>query len=113
MAVSAVEGIDASRGGGSFRLPRSNYGTSRVYHATLRLWAVPVLATKLSNQGEIYDLIACSYFSFTSRAVVESDDMTSRSLSCALTVWDLGLSFQTTSDIILKYYMLAVLYSQG
>ena len=28
MAVSAVEGVDISGGGGSFRLPRRKYGTS-------------------------------------------------------------------------------------
>ena len=56
VAVSAVEGFDASGGGGSFRLPRSNYGLGSVYHCTLHLWAVPVLVAKLSNQGEMYDL---------------------------------------------------------
>ena len=56
VAVSAVEGADVSGGGGSFRLPRSNYDTSSIYHPTLRLLAVPVLAAKLSNQGEMYGL---------------------------------------------------------
>ena len=56
VAVNAVEDGDVSGGGGSFRLPRSNYGTSSVYHPTLRLWAVPVLVAKFSNQGEMYGL---------------------------------------------------------
>ena len=56
VAVSAVEGVDVSRGGESFRLPRSNYGTSSVYHPTVCLRAVPVLAAELSNQGEMYAL---------------------------------------------------------
>ena len=54
VVASAMGGVDVSRGGGSFRSPRSNYGTSSVYHPTLRLWAVPVLTAKLSDQGEIY-----------------------------------------------------------
>ena len=56
VAVSAVEGVEVNEGGGSFRLPRSNYDTSSVYHSTLRLWAVPLLAAKLSNQGQMYGL---------------------------------------------------------
>ena len=56
VAVSAVEGVDVSGGGGCFRLPRSNYGTSSVYYPIFRLWAVPVLAKKLSNQEEVYGL---------------------------------------------------------
>ena len=56
VAGSALEGVEVNGGGGSFRLPRSNYGTSSVYHPTLRLWAVPVLAAKLSDQGEMYDI---------------------------------------------------------
>ena len=56
VAVSAVEGVDVSGGGGSFRLPRSNYGKSSVYQPTLRLRAVPVLVAKLSNKGEMYGL---------------------------------------------------------
>ena len=36
VAVSAAEGVDVSGGGGSFRLPRSNYSTSSVDHPTLR-----------------------------------------------------------------------------
>ena len=54
VAVSAVEGVDASGGGGSFCLPWSIYGTRSVYHPTLPLWAVSVLAATLSNQGEMY-----------------------------------------------------------
>ena len=49
MAVSAVEKVDVSRGGGTFRLPRSNNGTSSVYHPTCYLRAVPTLAVKLSD----------------------------------------------------------------
>ena len=56
VAVSAVESIDVSGGGGSFRLPRSNYVSCSVYRPTLWLWAVPILAAKLFNQREIYDL---------------------------------------------------------
>ena len=56
VAVSAVEGVGVSGGGGSFRLPRSNYGTISVYNPSLRLWMVLVLAAKLSNQGEMYGL---------------------------------------------------------
>ena len=56
VAVSAVEGVDVSGGGGSFRLPRSNHGTSSVYHPILCLWAVPILRAKLSNQGKICGL---------------------------------------------------------
>ena len=56
VAVSAVEGVDITGVGRSFRLPRSNYATSSVYHSMLRLWAIPVLVAKLSNQGEMYGL---------------------------------------------------------
>ena len=56
VVVSAVEGVDVSGGGRNFRLSRSSYGISSVYHPTLGLWAVPVLQAKLSNQGEMYDL---------------------------------------------------------
>ena len=56
VAVSSVEGVDVSGGGGSIYLPRSNYGTSSGYHPTLRLRVVPVLTAKLSNQGEFYSL---------------------------------------------------------
>ena len=56
VAVSAVEVVDVSGGGESFRLPRRNYGTGSVYHSALRLWAVLVLAAKLSNEGEMYGL---------------------------------------------------------
>ena len=48
VAVSALEKVGVSRGGGSFRLPRSNNGASSVYHPTCRLRAVPILAVKLS-----------------------------------------------------------------
>ena len=51
-AVSTVEGVDVNESGGSFRLPKSNYEKSIVYHPTLRLWAVPVLAAKLSSRGK-------------------------------------------------------------
>ena len=54
VAVSTVEGVDVSGGGGSFRLPRRNYGTSNVYHPIFRLWTVPILTKKLSNQREMY-----------------------------------------------------------
>ena len=54
--VCAVEDVDVNGGGESFCLPRSNYGTSSVCHPTVRLWAVPILAATLSNQGEIYGL---------------------------------------------------------
>ena len=50
-----VQNVDADRGGGSFRFPRRNCGASSVYNATYRLWAVPVLALKLTDQGEKYD----------------------------------------------------------
>ena len=53
VATIAVGEVNVSGGGGSFRLPWSNCGTSSVYHATLRLCAVPVLAAKLSNQEEM------------------------------------------------------------
>ena len=56
VAVSAVEGVDITGVGRSFRLPRRNCGTSSVYHPTLCLWAIPVLVAKLSNQGEMYGL---------------------------------------------------------
>ena len=56
VAVSAVEGVHVSGGGGSFRLPRSSCSTNSFYHPTLCLWAVPVLAAKLSNQGETHGL---------------------------------------------------------
>ena len=49
VAVSAVEKVDASLGGGSFRLPRSNNGASSVYHPTCHLRAVLILAAKLSD----------------------------------------------------------------
>ena len=67
VAVSAVEGVDVNGGVRSFRLPRSNYGTSSVYHPTLCLWAAPVLAAKFSNQGEMYGLsifVACICVTF-------------------------------------------------
>ena len=54
VTVSAVEGVDVSGDGGSFRFLRRNIGTSSVYLTTLRLWAAPVLAAKISNQQEIY-----------------------------------------------------------
>ena len=54
VTVSVVEGVDVSGGGGSFRLPGNNYATSSVYYLILRLWAVPVLAAKLSNQGGMF-----------------------------------------------------------
>ena len=57
VTVRAVESVDVSEGGGSFRLPRSNYGSSSVYHPTLHLWEVSVLTAKLSNQGEMYCLL--------------------------------------------------------
>ena len=50
----AVQNVDVGRGGGSFRFSRRDCGTSSVYHATCRLWAVPVLAVKLTDQGEKY-----------------------------------------------------------
>ena len=53
-AVSAVEKVDARRGGWSFHLPRSNNGTSSVYHPTCHLRTVPVLAAKLSDEGELH-----------------------------------------------------------
>ena len=56
VAVSAMEGVLVSGGGGSFRLSRRNYNINSVYHPTLRLWAVLVLAAKLPNQGEMYGL---------------------------------------------------------
>ena len=56
VAGSAVEGVDVSGGGESFRFPRSNYGIGIIFHPTFRLWAVTVPAAKLSNQGEMYGL---------------------------------------------------------
>ena len=53
VAASAVEKDDLSRGGGSFRLPRNNNGATNVYHPTCRVRAVPKLAAKLSDQGEL------------------------------------------------------------
>ena len=70
VAVSAVEGVYVSRGGGSVNLPKSNYGTSSVYHFTLRLLAVSVLAAKLSNQGEIYGLPPLSLESYCYESLV-------------------------------------------
>ena len=49
VTVSAVEKVDVSRGGGSFRLPRSNNDTGSVYHPTCCLRAVPIFAAKLSD----------------------------------------------------------------
>ena len=49
-----MENIDISGGGGSFRFPRRDCGTSSVNHATCRLRAVPVLAAKLTDQGGKY-----------------------------------------------------------
>jgi hypothetical protein len=54
VAERAVEDVDVSGGVGSFRIPRRDYGTSSVYHVICRLRAVPVLAAKLTNQGEKY-----------------------------------------------------------
>ena len=56
VAVSAVEGIDVNGGVGSFRLPKSNDGTSSVYYSTLRLWVIPVVAAKFFNQGNLYSV---------------------------------------------------------
>ena len=49
VTVSAVEKVLVSRGGGSFRLPRSDDDANSVYHSTCRLRAVPILAAKLSD----------------------------------------------------------------
>ena len=65
VAVSAVQGVGVSGGGGSFCSPRSKYGTSSVYHPTLRLWVVPVLAAKLSNQIEMYGISPLQLESYT------------------------------------------------
>ena len=54
VAVSAVEKVDVSWDGWSFRLPRRNNGTGSVYHPTCRLRVVPILAAKLSDQGELH-----------------------------------------------------------
>ena len=54
VAERAVESVDISGGGGSFRFPRRDCGTSSVYHATCHLRAVPVLAAKLTDQGGKY-----------------------------------------------------------
>ena len=54
VAERAVENVDISGGGGSFRFPPRDCGTSSVYHATCRLRAVPVQAAKLTDQGEKY-----------------------------------------------------------
>ena len=64
MALLAVEGVDISECGESFGLRRSNHGTSSIYYYTFRLWAVPVLAAKLSNQGEMYGLRPLQHESF-------------------------------------------------
>ena len=49
-----VQNVDVDRNGGNFRFLRRDCGASSVYHATYRLWAVPVLALKLTDQGEKY-----------------------------------------------------------
>ena len=54
VAERAVESVDISGGGGSFRFSRRDCGTSSVYHATCHLRAVPVLAAKLTDQGGKY-----------------------------------------------------------
>ena len=54
MTKRPVQNVDVDRGGGSFRFPGRDFGTSSVYHATYRLWAVPVLAVKLTDQGRKY-----------------------------------------------------------
>ena len=54
VAERAVEDVDVSGGVGSFYFPRRDDGTSRVYHVICRLRAVPVLAAKLTSQGEKY-----------------------------------------------------------
>ena len=54
VAERAVENVDISGGGGSFRLPRRDCGKSSVYHATCRFRAEPVLTAKLTDQGEKY-----------------------------------------------------------
>ena len=46
---------------GAFACPEAITAQAVSYRPTLRLWAVPVLAAKLSNQGEMYGL---SPFSF-------------------------------------------------
>ena len=54
VAERAVENVDISGGGGSFHFLRRDCSTSSVYHATCRLRAVPVLAAKLTDQGNKY-----------------------------------------------------------
>ena len=54
VAERAVRNVDIGGGGGGFRFPRRGDGTSSVYHVICRLRAVPVLAAKLTNQGEKY-----------------------------------------------------------
>ena len=51
VVVSAVEKVDVGRGGCSVRLPRSNNGTSSVYHPTCRLRAVPIWRQSFSIKG--------------------------------------------------------------
>ena len=54
VAERAVQNVDIGGGGGGFRLPRRDCGTSTVYHTTCRLRAEPVLTAKLTDQGEKY-----------------------------------------------------------
>ena len=54
VAGRAVQDVDIGGGGGGFRLPRRDCGTSTVYHTTCRLRAEPVLTAKLTDQGEKY-----------------------------------------------------------
>ena len=54
VAERAVENVDISEGGASFRFPRRDCGTSSVNHATCRLRAVPVLAAKFTDEGKKY-----------------------------------------------------------
>ena len=54
VAASAMETVDVSRGGRRFCLPRSKSGASSFYRSTCRLKAVPILAAKLSDLGELH-----------------------------------------------------------
>ena len=54
VAGRAVQDVDIGGGGGGFRLPRRDCGTSPVYHTTCRLRAEPVLTAKLTDQGKKY-----------------------------------------------------------
>lgn len=49
--------VDVACGvGGAFALPWRNSGTNSGYHCSCRHWAIPALAVKLTDQGEMHRL---------------------------------------------------------